>query len=318
MLIALLLGACTAAEPLPVEPSPAPSGAKRIALTYDDAPRGDGPAYTGRERTERLLAELARAEAEAAIFVTTRGMDTDEGRARIASYAEDGHPIANHSDTHPWASRTDVDAYLADIDAAEAKLEGLPNRRPWFRFPFLDEGGYGEDTAAARARRDALRDALAERGLRSGYVTVDTYDWHLDRLWKAAVEARQPVDMDALEAVYVAMVVDAAEHYDAMATDVLGRRPAHVLLLHENDLAAEFTDEAVAALRERGWRIVTPDEAFADPIAETLPDTLFGGMGRIAALAHDAGRRGADVFDHWSADEAGIEARVAEAGVFGE
>jgi hypothetical protein len=160
--------------------------------------------------------------------------------------------------------------------------------------------------------------ALAERGLMSGYVTIDTYDWHLDQLWQNALRDGLTVDEAALSKVYSDMVVDAAEHFDRMSSDLLGRRPAQVVLLHENDLAASFTADMVSALRANGWTIIDPDEAFADPIATQLPDTLFSGMGRIAALASDAGRSGADFFDHWSASESGIEARLAANNVFSD
>ena len=43
--------------------------------------------------------------------------------------------------------------------------------------------------------------------------------------------------------------------------------------------------DLVAALRKRGWTIVSPDEAYKDPIARTEPDTLHNGNGRVAALA---------------------------------
>jgi len=292
------------------------SSEKRIALTYDDGPRGDGRVFSGVERTQALIEQFKIAETgPVAMFVTTRGLDTQEGRDRIHDYANAGHRIANHSRTHMWASRTDVDAYIADIDQAEAALAPFANRRAWFRFPYLDEGGYG-DADAALPKRDALRAALDARSIMSGYVTVDTYDWHLEGLWQNALRDGKTVDEAALSKVYSDMVVDAAEHYDAMATDLLGRRPAHVLLLHENDLAASFTADMVSALRAKGWTIIDPDDAFTDPIAAQLPNTRFSGMGRIAALASGAGRSGADYFDHWSASEAGIEDRVAADAVF--
>jgi peptidoglycan/xylan/chitin deacetylase (PgdA/CDA1 family) len=289
---------------------------KRIALTYDDGPRGDGRVFSGAERTQALIEQFEIAETgPVAMFVTTRGLGDQEGRDRI--HANAGHQIANHSHSHPWASRAEVTTYIADIDQAEAALAPFANRRAWFRFPYLDEGGYGEETIA-KPRRDALRMALSDRGIMSGYVTIDTFDWYLEKLWQDALRDGRTVDEAALSKVYVDMVVDAAEHFDRMALDVLGRRPAQVVLLHENDLAASFTADMVSALRAKGWTIIDPDEAFADPIATQLPETLFSGMGRIAALAKDAGRSGADYFDHWSASEDGIENRLSADAVFTE
>lgn len=316
LLAALAFSACADA-PAPA-PAPADPNTKRIALTYDDAPLGDGPRLTGAARTAALIEQWDRAETgPVAIFVTTQGFERPDGAERVAAYAAAGHLIANHSDTHQWGSRTATEAYIADIDAAEAKLSGFDNRRPWYRFPFLDEGGQGTENSDS-AKRDAYRAALAERGLISGYVTVDTFDWHLDRVWSQAVRDGREADMAALGQLYADMVVDAANHYDGLALRVLGRRPAQVLLLHENDLAASFTVPMVAALRADGWTIIDPDEAFADPIADELPETLFSGMGRIAALAADAGLRDRGTLDHWSVSELEIEARVAQYGVFGE
>jgi len=316
-----MLAGCAAPAPDPapaVESSADLTSEKRIALTYDDAPRGDGRVFTGTARTQAMLAQFDNAQTgPVAIFATTQGMAIDDGAARIRAYADAGHRIANHSHTHPWASRIETDAYIADIDQAEAALDGLPNRRAWFRFPYLDEGGYG-DEATARDKRDAIRAALSDRDIMSGYVTIDTYDWHLDQLWQEALKAGQTVDEAALSQLYSDMVVDAAAHFDRMAMDVLGRRPAQVILLHENDLAASFTADMVAALRAEGWTIIDPDEAFADPIAAQLPETLFSGMGRIAAIAQDSGRSGADYFDHWSASQSGIEDRLAAAEVFSD
>lgn len=315
LLVSTSLSGCTASLEAQTPPDE-PLGSKRIALTYDDAPRGDGRIYSGEARTAALLDAWKAADTgPVAIFATTRGMGSESGQARIRAYADAGHRIANHTHSHPWASRTDVVAYLDDIDRAEADLAGLPNRRAWFRFPYLDEGGRGEADVGL-ARRDRLRAALAERDLLSGYVTIDTYDWHLDSLWQGAVRDGKTVDHQALSQVYTDMVVEAAAHYDTMSLEVLGRRPAQVLLLHENDLAAAFTGDMIAALRAEGWTIIDPDEAFADPIAAMLPDTRFSGMGRIAALARDAGWSGSEAFDHWSASEAGIEARLDAEGVF--
>jgi len=292
------------------------SGDKRIALTYDDAPRGDGPIYSGTERTDNFLKQLRDSDVdEVTMFVTTRGMDKPEGRQRIEAYANAGHLIANHSDTHQWASRTPIDQYIADLDAAERKLKSLPNRRPWYRFPYLDEGGYGEENADL-VRRDLLRTALSDRGLINGYVTVDTFDWHLEHLWLQAARAGMEVDEMALSRVYVDMVLDAARHYDAMSQKVIARRAAQVLLLHENDLAARFTGDLVAALRADGWKIISADEAYRDEIATIIPATRIAGDGRLSAIAHDKGWSGEKVFDHWSTSEKGIEDRVRQYSVF--
>lgn len=279
---------------------------KKIALTYDDAPRSDGRVFTGAERSVALIDALRSVEAgPVAFFVTTQGFEKQaDGRQRIARYAEAGHLIANHSHTHQWAHKTDTKAYIADIDQAEILLEGFQNRRPWYRFPYLDEGR--DSTRVA-----AIAKALDERELLNGYVTIDTYDWHVERQLQSALEEKRAVDYDKLGRFYVKMMLYAAEYYDSLAVQMLGESPVHLLLLHENDIAALYADDLVAALREAGWEIVSPDVALERPLP--APKTTRTGQGRVVGLATDAGRNNTTMWT-WVIDEAMLDLALARSG----
>lgn len=277
-----------------------------IAITLDDAPLPEGPKGDW-DRASKLISGLADAEVQVAFFATTQNFEkVIGGKERVRRYGEAGHLIANHTHTHPWLHQTQAIEYLQDVARAETLLDGLPNRRPWFRYPFLDQGRQDFD------KRETVRKGLRELRLADGYVTADTYDWHFDRRWKEAVQAGKIIDETALEKVYVDMVVDAAEHAYTLAGGWLPRQPVHVLLLHENDSAASFLPAAIAALRADGWTIVDPDHAYENALPQ--PRTSFTGMGRVASLAQEAGARGAEAFDHWSASESGIDARLKAAG----
>lgn len=266
----------------------APAMAREIAITFDDAPRGDTALSTGENRTPRLIAALKAAGIEQAAFFCVPQSSSPAELTRLAAYAAAGHIIANHSNTHRNIRNLSAEEYLADIKTADAILKTFQNFRPWFRFPFLSEG----DT---REKRDAVRAGLRAMNYAQGYVTVDNYDWYLDKLANDAKTAGQAVDQAALRDLYVDMLVDAVEFYDAVAVKALNRSPRHVLLLHENDLAVMFIGDLAAALRKKGWTIVKPETAYADPIAAIEPDTLFLGQGRVAAIAHTQGVKGADL-----------------------
>ena len=170
----------------------APAAAqKRIALTFDDVPRNAGAFLTPDQRTKMLIRDLRKAGVlQAAFFVNPSQLGDPErghGAAHIRAYVAAGHVIADHSFTHPHLTALTVDAYLADIDKAEQWLKSQPGRRPWFRFPFLDEGGRD------KAKRDALRAGLAARGLHNGYVTSDSNDWLMEALAIDAKRAGQPM-----------------------------------------------------------------------------------------------------------------------------
>lgn len=273
---------------------------KRIAFTFDDVPRAAGAFFTPDERTDALIGALRRGGVrQAGFFVTTGNLEKPHGAGgeqRIAKYVAAGHVIANHSHSHLWLHRTPVEDYVADLDKATRWLEKRPGYRPWYRYPFLDEG------RRDLVKRDALRAALGERGLSNAYVTIDNYDWHLDALASKAKREGTPIDLDALRDLYVETLVNTADFYDRIAVETLGRSPAHVLLLHETDIAAMFVDDLAEGLRKAGWEIVSIDEAYRDPIAASEPDTWFLGEGRVSALAQMKGRAPASLV-HERTDE---------------
>ncbi|HEX8513549.1 MAG TPA: polysaccharide deacetylase family protein [Allosphingosinicella sp.] len=266
LLLALLLLAFATSAPAAPKPEP-----KRIALSFDDVPRQAGAFLTPDQRTQGILSGLTAAGIEQAVFfVTTGNLDKPEGKGgaeRIMMYSGAGHLIANHSHGHRRLSQVSAQEYLEDVDRAAAWLRNRPGSRPWFRYPFLDEG------RADKVKRDAVRAGLARRGLMNGYVTVDGADWNMEALTVAAREAGKDMDMKALRQLYVETMVGAANFYDGLARRILGRSPAHMFLLHETDLAALFLPALVEGLRKDGWEIITADEAYADPIARVRPDT---------------------------------------------
>jgi peptidoglycan-N-acetylglucosamine deacetylase len=241
---------------------------KRIALTFDDVPRAPGSLYTPEERTRRLITALEEGGVEqAAFFVTTGNLEQFAGgEERIGRYVAAGHVIANHSHRHPHLSEISAEDYLADIDRARSWLAGREGLRPWFRFPYLDEGREHVD------KRDAVRAGLAERGLANGSVTVDGYDWFYDDAVTKAITEGRVIDMEALGELFVESHLGAAEFFDDLARRTFGRSPVHIMLLHEADVTATFLPDLISALEYSGWTIVPVDLAFADPIAAIQPD----------------------------------------------
>ena len=61
------------------------------------------------------------------------------------------------------------------------------------------------------------------------------------------------------------------------------------MLLHETDLAALYLSDLVTALKAKGWRIISADEAFADPIGQLQPDVPSAQGTLTEALAWEQG-----------------------------
>tara|TARA_Y100000768_G_C23986273_1_gene689029 strand:- start:4346 stop:4675 length:330 start_codon:yes stop_codon:yes gene_type:complete len=105
--------------------------------------------------------------------------------------------------------------------------------------------------------------------------------------------------------------MESIEYYDQMARQHLKRSPKHILLLHEMDISALFIGDLVIALRKKGWKIITPEEAYNDPISKYETNQIFPyNPGRIGEIAKDRGQQSG--LWHISCDEVYLEKRFKE------
>lgn len=122
----------------------------------------------------------------------------------------------------------------------------------------------------------------------------------MEALLQDAIASGRRINFDQLRKIYIKVLTDNIEFYDVMAQRTLKRSPKHVLLLHENDLAALYISDLVASLKNKGWSIISVENAYTDPIAKIEPDTFFLGQGRVAAIAYAKGDPGP--FGKWESE----------------
>ncbi len=261
-----------------------PVTAQSVALTLDDGPMTDEtPLLSPEERNEAILGHLRDRGVQAAFFVTlARGADRPQGLALLERLARGGQLLANHTATHPDfnAEPTTLEAFELELLRCDGVLRALPGYRKLFRFPYLREG-------ASQAKRDGIRAFLRAQGYRIGYVSIDTSDWLIDQKLRQALAARPDLDLAPWRELYLAHLWDHAQAYDRLARRLYGREVPHVLLLHHRLLNALFLGDVVDMFRSRGWRVVSPDEAFADPAYQVAPmiPVLNGSVLESTALA---------------------------------
>ena len=282
--------------------------AQEIAITFDDAPTGDGPLFDGQTRTNKILQQLEQHGIdEVAFFILTKNI-SQANSDRLHRYSRAGHILANHSHTHQHIHHIGSAAYIGDVQHADSILRKYQSYMPWFRYPFLDEG---RTTQA----RDSVRNALKAFNLANGYVTVDNYDWYLNHLLKQAKDQNKKIDTFRLRDIYIKHIFESIEFYDAVARKHLGRSPRHVLLLHENDLSALFIGDLIDHLKKNGWKIISPRIAYEDPISRHVPNVLFNGQGRVAAIAREKGVPARELVQE-SEDEEFLNTLVKQRNVF--
>lgn len=280
---------------------------REIALTFDDAPTPDSGLMTGDERTQKLIDALKQAKVPDALFFVKADNINPQTALRLKQYTDAGFHLANHSFSHQSANQIDINSYAEDAYKAHLALKPYENVLNYHRFPYLH---YGKNLAEI----NQLQELLAEFGYKDGYVTVDNFDWYISSLITKAVEEKKTINYEKAREFYVNSLYNSVEFYDAIAKKTLKRSPRHVLLLHENDAAALFVGDLVNHLRTKGWKIISPQQAYKDPIAKSFPQIVFHKQGRVAAIANSMGVPETEL-RHPSENEQYLDQAFAKAGV---
>jgi peptidoglycan/xylan/chitin deacetylase (PgdA/CDA1 family) len=205
-----------------------PLNDREVVLTFDDGPV---PRHTG-----SVLETLASECTKATFFMV--GQMANAYPAMVRRVHDEGHTIANHSQTHPFTfSRMSVPQAAAQIEGGFASLRaalGDPDAvAPFFRIPGL-------------LRQDSVEQYLAAHGVMTWSVDVVADDWtHIN----AAEIARRAVSR--LEA-----------------------RGKGVLLLHDiHEKTAVALPVILQELKARGFKIVHVVPAAPDrPKTATTPE----------------------------------------------
>ncbi len=281
VLLLLLFGACrpTAAHPpatIPVAPDLETRAQDnddpiRVAITVDDLP-AHGPVppdVTRLSLHQRMLEAFAVHQAPRVYgFVNAaRAADAPDHLAALHAWVDAGHPLGNHTFSHPRMQDLDLSAYLAEIDGNEPLLAELvhdPSVYRKFRYPFLIEG-------TSEATTLAVREHLRSRGYRVAEVTIDFFDWAFNPPYVRCLSLGDDEAVTRLRGLFLDHALRMLQWSDAAAKQMYGRAIPHVLLLHVGAFGAEMMAPLLTAYERSGVEWITLDEALADPVYLDVP-----------------------------------------------
>jgi peptidoglycan/xylan/chitin deacetylase (PgdA/CDA1 family) len=255
----------------------APARAGSVALTFDDLPVF-GPFYTpaqGEDVTTRLLGGLKRHHLRAIGFVNEIQLDNGYRDSRIAilrQWLDAGMDLGNHSYSHPSLTHMPVQAYIADVAKGEAVTKSLlaarGRKERYYRYPYLETG-------ATLADRRVFEGWLADHGYTVAPVSMENSDWEFAEPYADALARGDTAQAEHIRSAYLVYTTAIVPWYRKAATQLLGREPAFVMLLHASRLNADSIDDLAAILTQNNLRSITLDRALKDP-AYKIPDTYVG------------------------------------------
>jgi len=97
-------------------------------------------------------------------------------------------------------------------------------------------------------------------------------------------------NVDNFKKFYLEHLYARALYYEDLSFKLTGRHINHTLLLHHNLAAALFVDDLIAMFKEKGWKIVSAEQAYRDPIFDSQPKNVPAGESLIWALAKESGQ----------------------------
>lgn len=248
---------------------------RRIAITIDDLPWQRierTPAAQLPARHAQLMAALKQAGVPGTGFVNEGKLEVDgqlqpERVAMLRDWLDAGYELGNHTHGHLDLHAVGLPAYQTDILRGERQLRPLLAQRGqvlrWFRHPYLRAGRTPEDRAA-------LATFLGAHGYRIAPVTVDNGEW----VWAFAyanVLDGQPdtparaATLQRLRRGYVPYMLNKVDYFERQSQALLGYMLPQVWLMHANELNAATFVDLVAGVQRRGYRVVTLEQALADP-----------------------------------------------------
>lgn len=164
------------------------------------------------------------------------------------------------------------------MERNELLLKEMPGWTRRLRFPYLKEG----DTAS---KRDGLREWLTTHGYKTGAVSIDASDWYYNTRYLSWGKNHPDDDPSRFRAAYLDHLWNRAAYYDSLSMQLFHRSVKHVLLLHTNAINAAFLPDVIAMFKSKAWALISPDEAYQDPIYAMNPMTLPAGESILWSLA---------------------------------
>lgn len=248
---------------------------RRIAITIDDLPwqrMAQTPAAVLHDRHAQLIDQVRRANAPVVGFVNEGKLEHEgqlqpERVAMLGDWLDAGAELGNHTHGHVDLHAVGLEAYRADILRGERVLRPLLAERGtaprWFRHPYLRAGRTPEDKAGVAT-------FLATHGYRIAPVTVDNGEWVWAFAYANVLDGQPDTPARAatlrqLERGYVPYMLNKVDYYERQSQRLLGYALPQVWLLHANELNAAAYADLVAAVRRRGYRTITLEEALRDP-----------------------------------------------------
>lgn len=249
------------------------ANANEIAITIDDLPyvlpsQTSGPQ--GLKIVQSINAALKEHGISAVGFAVGQQINRTS-RPALEAFVDAGHKIGNHTWSHPDYGTLTKRQFRKEVRTTEKILRDWIVGPKYFRFPYLREG-------ESQQAKQAAEDVLAEFNYLNVPVTIDNDEWQYNADYMQALANQDTVGAKQIGKRYLAHMKERSMHFQKLAEDGLGEDVPHILLIHMNQINADYLGELLDWYAYTGWTFITVAQAMSDPFY-SLPDLYAGPRG---------------------------------------
>ncbi|MGE5680173.1 MAG: polysaccharide deacetylase family protein [Bacillota bacterium] len=252
------------------------SKTREVVITVDDLPGAPVPEEIDllKENTNKLLKWFRRSNIPAIGFVNEEKLYQedkyiDQRAGVLKLWLDNGMELGNHTFSHSDINKTPLEEFKKDIIKGEETVKRLLSEKGmklrYFRHPFLHLGNTPEVKAA-------LERFLSERGYTTAPVTIDNSEWIFAKAYLNAKQKGDEQMMKKIAGAYIPYMEQKFEYFEKQSVQLFGREISQVLLIHANQLNADYFGELAEMIKSRGYKFITLEEALKDT-AYNSPDT---------------------------------------------
>lgn len=251
----------------------AQTGQKFVSLTIDDLPvvTSINTENAKNEITRKIVSQIKKENVPAIGFVNEGQLFTDGRRDEakvdlLRQWLDAGIDLGNHAYSHPDLNAIGLDEYEKDVLKGEIITKELlrqyNKKMIYFRHPFLKTG-------ADLQTKNALDNFLKAHNYKIAPVTIAVSDWVFASAFDNAYKDKNEKLMKQISAAYIDFVLKEFEFNEKQSVKIFGYNIKHVLLLHSNSVNAENLGKVIRALKKRGYKFVSLENALTDPAYQT-------------------------------------------------
>ncbi len=246
---------------------------RQVAITFDDLPATNASPVAMVEIIDKMVNTLHTEEIPAIGFVNEIKLYQKEkilpSRVDLLKkWLNAGLELGNHTYSHVFIDRTSIEEYKADV------LKGERITRPLLK-SYGKELKYFRHTQLRTGPTDVYRKALTNFLHQKNYtiapVTIDNDEYIFAFVYMKAKEKNDEKTMAWIGEEYIRYMSEIFNFYEKLSLEFLDYELPQILLLHANDLNADYLPKLLKMMEKKGYSFISLEKALEDK-AYQLPE----------------------------------------------